>query len=375
MLRTIAFIPYLFFLLSACGGPRFHLSERATHQITLIGGHFFGPGPILPDTPLPTGYLRDIKFDTEQFRGYAEFDNTGDPDSILSDGKTLINQNIEAGRLDIGGGSNSVLLAAVNGGANRGREYYRLDDQFRFVWTVDLALDPGFAEGIVRVDNFELTTGVVKISPSAQSENAMPGGYDQAGTLKSGQYLVGRVGDYDQDGFMDGVVVAAPRVPLESNMLPGAPVGNQRGFKTDIELPPHLACELTLRSIMNFKPPAEELLNTGGIDDLVRLLKEIRARIATAQINMDRAILGGPWSPIAIKQQGFLISDRLETAKTLNFIALSLTEYYPVYGGRPSDSTVDAIGKMFSQMESLIEKVALANKQTGSTLPNVKANI
>ena len=48
------------------------------------------------------------------------------------------------------------------------------------VWLVDLALDPGFDQGIIRVDDFILTTGVVRIKESTQTQRKQPGGYDQA---------------------------------------------------------------------------------------------------------------------------------------------------------------------------------------------------
>ena len=348
-------------------------NDLRNHSFKLVGGHFYGPGPIVPDTALPDGLLHNIKFDLRKFKGYAEFETDEGSIAFLSDGKTRINRNIEAGRLDIGGGETPVLLVAVSGGRNKGREYYQLDDDYKMVWTVDLALDPGFADGIIRVDDFQLSTGLVKIDISAQTEQSIPGGYDQAGTLSSGQYLAGRVGDFDQDGYMDGIVVAAPRVPLISNMLPGAPVGNQRGFETDVAIPPHLACELTLRGILLFREPLRDLIEKhADVKEITKLLKDIKLRIDAAQLNMDRAMFGGQWSPENMKQNGFLISDRLETVKILNFISISLTESYPTYGGKVSNSVRDAINKMFSQLDSLVDKVGQANAQTNAVLPKMK---
>lgn len=348
------------------------IKSNTSHEFKLVGGHFFGPGPIEPDTALPVGYLRNIRFDSKRFYGYAEFENDGSQKAFLSDGKTEINQNIDAGVLDIGGGSNTVLLVAVKGGPNKGREYYRLGDDYSLNWTVDLALDPGFAEGVISVDNFTLTTGLIQIAESMQTQSGMPGGYDQAGSLISGQYLAGRVGDFDQNGYMDGIVVAAPQVPLESNMLPGSPVGNQRGFHTDVPLPPHLACELTLRGIAQFEKPLSALMADGKVDEVIKLLKDIESRVDAAQRNMDRALIGGPWSPPDIKQQGFSVSDRMETVKTLNFISLSMIENYPVYGGKFSNSSKDAVNKMFQQLDGLIDKVGKVNEKTDHKLPRRK---
>ncbi len=370
-LRYGALLPVMF-LCGACSSTAKH---DALHQFKLVGGHFYGPGPIVPDTALPTGYLRNIHFDVESFSGYANFLNDGGEDAVLSDGKTRINQNIDAGILEIGGGDNTVLLVAVKGGPNRGLEYYQLTDDYVFEWEVDLALDPGFAEGIVRVDQFKLTTGLIKIADSLQTERGIPNGYDQAGTLKSGDYLAGRVGDFNQDGYLDGIVVAAPRVPLESQMLPGSPVGNQRGFETDVAFPPHLACELTLRGILQFEAPIAELMASGEVEQVVAMLKDIAVRIESAQGNMDRALISGAWGVKSLKQDGFLVSDRMETLRTLNFISLSLIEHYPIYGGKFSSATTDAVGKMFDQVHSLIHKIGKVNKQTSHRLPKRRQRI
>ncbi len=349
------------------------IKSHQNHQFKLVGGHFYGPGPIVPDTALPVGYLRNIRFDKKRFLGYAQFANDGSKLALLSDGKTQINQNIDAGVLDIGDGSNPVTLVAVKGGPNGGREYYNLSDDYSLDWKVDLALDPGFAEGIISMDNFKLTTGLIKIAYSVQTDMNIPGGYDQAGSLKSGQYIAGRLGDFDQNGFMDGIVVAAPRVPIESTMLPGSPVGNQRGFETDIPLPAHLACELTLRGIAQFEAPLEELMSSGKVDEVINLLKDIRLRVDVAQRNMDRALIGGPWSPRDIKHEGFAVTDRLQTLSTLNFITLSMIEHYPTYGGKFSNSIKDAVEKMFSQLYRLINKVSEINAKTDQQLPHKKS--
>lgn len=305
------------------------LAKPELYQFKLVGGHFFGPGPIVPDTALPVGYLRNIQFDLTTFSGHAKFVNDGSKRALLSDGKTPINQNIDAGVLDIGGGENPVLLVAVKGGRNKGREYYRLAEDYSFVWSVDIALDPGFAEGIIRVENFLLTTGIVKIALSAQTEQGIPGGYDQAGSLQSGQYLAGRVGDFNQDGFMDGIVVAAPRVPLESAMLPGAPVGNQRGFETDVPLPAHLAGELTLRGIAQFEGPLTEMQTNGDSKDAAKLWQDISARIDAALANIHQAVNSGAWKDPALRRDGLAIAEGIKSWKEKHLAAISLPRLNP----------------------------------------------
>jgi len=356
-----------------CGCATHSDRDDKLHQFKLVGGHFYGPGPIEPDTALPVGYLRNIHFDIKTFSGYAEFYNDGSEQAVLSDGKTLVNQNIDAGILDIGGGDNTVLLVAIKGGPNKGMERYELADDYAFEWRVDLALDPGFTEGIVAVDNFKLTTGLIQIADSHQTENGMPGGYDQAGSLKSGQYLAGRVGDYNQDGYLDGVVVAGPRVPLESNMLPGSPVGNKRGFETDIHVQPHIALELTLRSIAHFREPFRTLVSRGDRYELIVLLKDIAQRINAAKGNMDRSLILGPWSHSRLKKRGFKVSNELNQLKTLHKIVLSMIEHYPQYDKEMSDAVVDALDKMFSKVDGVIYAINKINHKTDMQLPKRKS--
>ncbi len=359
-------------LSSACSN---HVPNSELYEFRLSGGYFYGPGPIEPDTALPVGYLRNIRFDLESFTGYAEFLNDGTVSGLLSDGKTLTNQNIEAGVLEIGGGNNTVLLVAVKGGPNRGLERYSLNQDYSFVWTVDLALDPGFAEGIVSVNNFELTTGIIKISNSLQTDQGIPGGYDQAGSLKSGDYLVGRVGDFNQDGYLDGVVVAAPRVPLESNMLPGSPVGNKRGFDSDIAIPAHLAGELTLRGISLFEMPVQELFRKHKYRETNDLLSDIGLRFDSIRENLDRALIAGEWNNQKIKHGGKGIAQQLASVQKLNNDLLARISNDLDSGSSVPDSLNDVIDKLFAQTNLLIDSVSTVNKTTKQRLPSHKSTV
>lgn len=342
----------------------------AAAQFNLRGGHFFGPGPIEPDALLPDGKLVNIRFDRARFEGEAAFHNDGSPTARFSDGRTRINQNIDAGVIKLGDGRETVRLAAVDGGPNRGHEYYSLDDHYNMVWRVDLALDPGFEQGIIRVDDFVLTTGVVQVPPSIQSQRREPGGYDQAGSLKSGRYLAGRVGDFDDDGRLDGVLVAAPNVPMEANLLPGAPVGNQRGFDTDVELPAHLACELALRGLANFKAPLKETAARPDLAEFQRLHKELGERLQAARRNMESALLTGRWTEQGIKPLGLELTWRIDALALLNFMAsATLTDIYKYPTGKPPASALDATQRFFTQLEPLVARVSELNARTGDTLP------
>lgn len=274
-------------------------SAEGRHTFYLEGGYFFGPGPIVPDTKLPDGELANIHFDVARMRGYCEFANSGARDGLLSDGRTRINQNIDAGRLLIGGGTSPILLTAIDGGPHRGTERYYLDDQYRFVWRVDIALDPGFPEGIIRLHDFVLTTGVVRIGRSLQTQRGEPGGYDQAGTLAAGTFLAGRVGDFDQNDLLDGVLVAAPHVPLEADMLPGAPVGNRRGFRTDVPITANVSAELMLRGVMHLREPLLTTLAEADTQATRELSQDLSERLRIVHLTAQRSLDEKRWRPTA----------------------------------------------------------------------------
>lgn len=340
-------------------------------EFRLKGGYFYGPGPIVPDAALPDGRLVGIRFDRRTFEGECVFSNDGGPAGVFSDGTTRINQNIDAGTIRLGDGRETVRLAAVGGGPHKGTEQYYLDADFNMIWRVDLALDPGFKEGIIRVDDFILSTGVVEIQRSLQTRRRIPGGYDQAGTLQSGQFLAGRLGDFDQNGLMDGVLVAAPNVPMEANLLPGAPVGNQRAFTTDVELPAHLAAELTLRGVRGLRGPLATVGERGQLGEVRKLHVDLGERLRAARGNMERALFVGAWKDSALRAAALDLTWRVDALQALSFVVLAFTsDHYPNATGKPMWGVQDATRKLFTQLEPLIEAVVELNAKTGDTLPD-----
>ena len=324
------------------------------HEFHLSGGFFFGPGPIVPDTALPDGTIRDVAFDVEVLRGHAPFSAH---EEKLSDGKTRVNANIDAGVLSIGEqtGDRTFWLVAVDGGPNGGEESYEFDEDMNMIWTVDLALDPGFSEGIVRVDDFQLTSGWVRIPPSAQTERSIPGGYDKAGTLASGDVLMGRVGDFDFDGMLDGIVVASPRVPMLSELLPGAPVGNLRGFTSDIPIDPLLGAELVLHGVLNMRPLIDEAIEAGDQPAMLRYVTEARSRVIAAQRNFeDKFLAERPERRKDLREMGW----RLESVSQLVFVAWAFLTDYTYPPGRMSASVVDATTRALDKMAGLATLMA-----------------
>ena len=330
-------------------------AEAKRHTFQLHGGYFFGPGPVIPDTALPDGEIRGIRFDMQTLSGEAAFSEEGGV--LLSDGKTRANGNIDAGALEIGEqgtGGKSFWLYAVHGGPLNGRETYAFDEDYSMVWTVDLALDPGFAEGIVRVDGFILTTGRADVPYSLQTERGMPGGYDKAGTLPSGRTLLGRVGDFDLDGYLDGVLVASANVPMQADLLPGAPVDNVRGFSTDVAVEPLMAMELAMHGVAAMRPVVEATLTGDKIAKLTDWLKEVGARLDAARMNYEQAFVSFPAERRhELKEIGW----RLEAIRQMNTIPLAFLTTYDYPTGNAGESVTDAVGRVFVKAKALAEKL------------------
>lgn len=72
------------------------------------------------------------------------------------------------------------------------------------------------------------------LPPSIQTRMGFEGGIDRAGSLTSGDKLRGRLGDFDGNGLLDGAIVVAGNMPLDSVFMPGAPYALIRYFETDM---------------------------------------------------------------------------------------------------------------------------------------------
>ncbi|HEY6911940.1 MAG TPA: hypothetical protein VI356_21360 [Myxococcales bacterium] len=348
------------------------LQSRAAeplHEFRLHGGNFFGPGPIVPDAVLPDGRITHVQFDPKALKGQVEFANDGSARERFSDNRTKVNRNIDAGLITLGDKKSTVRLAAVAGGPNHGRELYGFDGKGDFIWRVDLALDPGFEQGIIRMNDFVLSTAIVKVAPSLQTQQRQPGGYDQAGTLSSGSYLPGRVGDFDDDGFLDGVLVAGPNVPLGSDMLPGAPVGLRRGFSSDIRIAPGLAAELTLAGVLRWREPLRDLEERGEVEGYRKALDDVRLRLMAARHNMETAHLVGKWKQPAARRQALDLTWRVDALVMLANIARSPLDGYRYPAGHLPAGTLDATRRLFVDLERALPRITEVNRLVGDRLP------
>ncbi|HEU5134144.1 MAG TPA: hypothetical protein VFU13_03270 [Steroidobacteraceae bacterium] len=261
------------------------------HRLDFTGGMFHGPGH-MADTPLPTGRLAPLVIE-RGLKGRIEYFNNGpqapnlpseavfeaSADGRLSDGRAF-NEHMDGGIAEVGRGAMRLLTVVARTDRNHGIGRFALDRELNWHLHVDLALDPGFPEGLLVIENLDITTGGVAVPKSRQSETGQEGGVDRAGSLQSGAQLVGRLGDYDADGFLDGVLVGVTSIPIGHMFTPGAPAVQVRNFSTDIPIDAWDAARLTVSSLGNFKShfPSQDARAidemTARIDAAVTLLKK-----------------------------------------------------------------------------------------------------
>jgi hypothetical protein len=271
------------------------------HNITLTARHLYGPGP-LPDQKLGAGHVHNMPFARFMDASVPGTNNGASAPNVsgeslqgttidgkLSDG-TLINENIDMGHVLLLQGRFNLLLAAVHGGPNKGVSRFFLDDKLNWTIQDDIAIDPGFAEGIVKIKDFKFTTGPTFVPQSVQTQRGYPGGIDMVGSLRSGDVIAGRIGDDDLDGRVDGIFIALGNFPLEAILLPGAPFVQTIEFVSDIPLHSLDAAMLSLAAARNRLAFIGEQREAGLSSDSVRdLLKGAQERLAIARRHLERA--------------------------------------------------------------------------------------
>ena len=207
-------------------------------------GIFYGPGNI-DDTVLFGVVIRNIAF-SSPMSYVTPFVNNGEggpsicgerqledkPDGLLSDGVTKVNENVDVCALELN--DMKILAAIVDSGPHQGQQIATTTNSGDMIMTMDFALDLQIGKGGVIKVPFYGTTGEVTLPTSLQTQLGIEGGIDKAGSLVPGDKLKGRLGDYDSDGMLDGAIVVAGNMPLNSVFLPGAPYALIRYFETDI---------------------------------------------------------------------------------------------------------------------------------------------
>ena len=216
----------------------------SNNQSFMGSGSFYGPGSS-KDYELPNIRIDNIVFssDTNFITPFinnahqspnicAEQKLRETPSGVLSDGKTRINENIDICPLRIANGE--VLFAVVDGGPQSGELLSVALEDGNLVLAMDAALDLGSGAGnIIKLPLYG-TTGTSEVPYSLQSQLGRRSGDDFAGPIKSGNEVQGRIGDYNNDGFVDGAFVFSGNIPLSSSISPGAPYAFIMYFEMDI---------------------------------------------------------------------------------------------------------------------------------------------
>ncbi len=217
----------------------------STSETFLGSGEFYGPGAFTAQQPLfeivlnNLSFFTPVDFITPFFNNgesepniCAEREREEKPDGKLSNG-LLINENASLCLATIAG--TEIMFAVVQGGPHQGQQLNVTLDDGNIVMTMDLALDLGIGEkGVVKLP-FYGTTGSLTVPVSLQTALGEKG-IDQAGKFPAGTVLQGRIGDFNNDGWIDGTLVAAGNIPLDSPIFPGQPYAMHRNFETNISI-------------------------------------------------------------------------------------------------------------------------------------------
>jgi hypothetical protein len=208
-------------------------------------GVFYGPGK-LPDTRIFDVTIRNIILTGEGTFVTPFFNNGGEapniageiatkktPNGMFSDNVHAINENVDAGPFELGG---MKFLAGIAAGGPHAGEQISIVRDGAMIMTMDIALDMGIGEAGVLILPFYGTTGEATLPPSLQTQMGLPGGIDRAGSLRSGDKIHGRFGDFNHDGYLDGAIVVTGNIPLTSIFMPGAPYALIRYFETDMPI-------------------------------------------------------------------------------------------------------------------------------------------
>jgi hypothetical protein len=245
----------------------------STKSSYMGAGTFYGPGRI-KDIPIFDVQINHIAFPSPltfvtpfENNGAAEPNICGEretrdkPTGMLSDNVTKINENVDVCAFQLNNAR--VLVGVVDGGKHQGKQVAVAFEGGEMLMTMDFAIDLGIgAPGIIKL-LFYGTTGEVTVPQSLQTQLNLPGGTDVAGSLRSGTKLHGRLGDFNHDGLLDGAIVVAGNIPLNSVFMPGAPYALIRYFETDIPYDGHVIGKLPGTRAAN-EPPVLTVIAVGG---------------------------------------------------------------------------------------------------------------
>lgn len=281
-------------------------------------GRFFGPGnAIFAETgtsvkKFQDAQVRNLTF-TGPFTGFIPMFNNGSgaPNVIAEvlqggviDGLTsngiLINENIDTAlHLNIsdpatGESANIMAVAVASDDTPDGSELVLPDEKGNITFNPTVYADPGDANLVRKLPSIVFTTGAARVPLSTKTQKGQAGGVDNAGPLPSGHVLIGRVGDFDHDGFMDGILVLGGNAPEDLVVGRGNPLAQIRPWHSDIPVSPVQATVLTLNGIVqNYPEYVAEVLQKGDLASAVAYLADIDVNLTSALQNVRLVLISG----------------------------------------------------------------------------------
>jgi len=276
-------------------------SAANAFNLFLDNGTFFGPGNavyndtgVVGKTTFVDAQVKNIVL-TGPLTGFIPFANNGadEPnviaeklqkggiiDGAASDG-TLINENADTGlRLnfsdpDTGETADVMVVAEFSPNSPNGGEPIFPDSQGNLTFNPSVLADPGQADQIARFD-VSFTTGIAQVPLSLKTQSNEAGGQDNAGPLLAGHTLVGRMGDFDHDGFLDGTLVLATNAPLDLIVARGNPIAQIRPWTSDIPIDPITSSILALSGVvLNYSQVVASSLDSKNFNTAIKDLNSV----------------------------------------------------------------------------------------------------
>ena len=249
---------YIFLNLLLLHPPVGAFTLTSTHDTFGGVGDIVGPGIYTNKQELFEMVLRDLAFtNSENFvvpffnngagepNVCAEYDVEPNPDGRFTNALPF-NEKADMCLANIAG--TNMHIGVIADGLMQGQIQFLILDKQHLLVSMDIAFDLGIGEkGIIRLP-FYGTTDRVMIPYSLQTLLNMPGGTDQAGVHSSGTWISGRFGDFNNDGWIDGTLVSAGNIPLESPVFPGQPYAMIRHFVLDVPAAGYMVGKLNLMS-------------------------------------------------------------------------------------------------------------------------------
>ncbi|HET9220600.1 MAG TPA: hypothetical protein VFR18_26715, partial [Terriglobia bacterium] len=111
------------------------------------------------------------------------------------------------------------------------------------------------------------------------------------GPFQAGHTLIGRIGDFDHDGLLDGELVLAGNSPLDLFVAEGDPIAQRRPWISDIPVPPAVSALLIVNGIVqNFPAPLTEVLQQRDTSQAMNYGFDITERLNAALYDLNSVL-------------------------------------------------------------------------------------